>query len=139
MAESFELTQEFKVKPEVLYKAWLNSKEHGTFTETKCVILPTVGGKFVCGDGYMNGINLELEEFSKIIQTWRTVDFPEDAEDSILELLFEPTENGTKLILKHSNIPDGQGDAYKTGWPEHYFKPMLIYYEGKCNGCDGCP
>jgi outer membrane biosynthesis protein TonB len=64
------------------------------------------------------------------VQVWRTTEFPADAEDSRLELLFEPVGDGTetKVTLIHTNIPEGQGAQYKSGWGEHYFEPMRAYF-----------
>jgi uncharacterized protein YndB with AHSA1/START domain len=50
----------------------------------------------------MWGKNLELDPGKKIVQSWRSTDFPKDAEDSLLEILLEKSGKGTKLTLTHS-------------------------------------
>jgi len=46
----------------------------------------------------------------------------------MLEVLLEPVEEGTRLTLVHTHIPQNQSEEYKQGWEEYYFKPMLEYF-----------
>jgi len=126
--ESFILNEKFATDPETLYRAWLDSKIHADFTGYTAQIEPVVNGKFIIWDNYISGKTQKLEPFKKIVQLWRTTEFPEDSPDSVLELKFEEIKGGTKLILSHSNIPDGQGKDYKKGWKEFYFEPMKEYF-----------
>lgn len=128
MSEAFEISAEFKVDQQKLFNAWLDSKQHAAFTSYPATCSDQVGGSFIAGDNYIFGKNLELIPHQRIVQSWRTTDFPEDSPDSVLEIVFDPTEDGTKLTLKHSNIPTGQGDNYRQGWEEYYFKPMRNYF-----------
>ena len=124
MVEKIKLTAIFSVSPLELYNAWLESKKHSKMTGDKAQIDPKIGGLFTAGDGYISGKNLELIPGKRILQAWRTTEFPPDSPDSKLELLFEPNEIGTKLTLIQTEIPDRQGDYYKDGWKEFYFDPM---------------
>ena len=126
--DSFELTCDFPGSSSLLYYAWLDSEAHSAFTGGTAAIESIMGSRFVAWDGYITGIILELSEGKRILHKWRTNEFPEDAEDSYLEILFEDLNEGCRLTLKHWNIPDGQGDQYKSGWDEHYFQPMLKYF-----------
>jgi activator of HSP90 ATPase len=127
--ESFEISHEFTVKPEIIYKAWLDSTMHGDMIDASAEIDPFVGGKFTAWDEYISGTTTELIPGKKIIQNWRTTEFSDKIKDSLLEIELEPTQKGTKLILKHSKIPKGQGESYKQGWEDHYFKPMEKYFK----------
>lgn len=128
--EELELKIEFEVSPETLYAAWLDSEQHGDMTLTSAQIDARVGGKHSAGDGYIWGEILELEPGRRILQTWRTTDFAESDEDSLLELTFEATEEGTLMTLRHTRIPVGQGESYQQGWQDYYFDPMEEYFEG---------
>ncbi len=128
MADSFEVSTVFTVPAEHLYRAWLSSDEHGAMTGGTAQIDPTVGGKFNAWDGYITGTTLELEPYRRIVQSWRTSEFPADAPDSRLEILLEESAHGTRLTLKHSNIPAGQGSSYESGWADNYFDPMKDYF-----------
>jgi activator of HSP90 ATPase len=87
-----------------------------------------VGGDFTAWDGYISGTFLELEKDRKIVQSWRTSEFPEEAEDSRVEVILEASGKGTKIMLIHSDIPEGQEEEYKQGWEDFYFKPMKVYF-----------
>ena len=140
MQNEFTLTVTIHAKAETIYKAWLSSEGHSALTGSPAKIDGTVDGDFVAWDGYIQGMFLELEENKRILQAWRTAEFPEEAEDSIVEILLEEITTGldmprktrdhsTLLTLKHSNIPEGQADGYKTGWEDFYFKPMREWCE----------
>ncbi len=128
MPESFTLSINLPVAPEVLYQAWMDSDAHAAFTGSPAEIDARPGGQFTAWDGYIWGTTLELHPFSKIIQTWRTSDFPPASPDSRLEVLFEPGSGGTRLTFIHTNIPDGQAEDYRQGWEDFYFTPMADYY-----------
>jgi activator of HSP90 ATPase len=128
MKNGFILSAVFDVELEVLFKAWLDSKEHSKFTGSPAKISPKVGGKFSAWDGYITGETTEIDKNHKIVQQWRTTEFPDSSPDSILMLTFEKAKNGTKLISKHTRIPEGQADEYRQGWEEFYFEPMKKYF-----------
>ncbi|MBM3136847.1 MAG: hypothetical protein FJZ98_01525 [Chloroflexi bacterium] len=128
MKNYLEVYKIFLVKPSQLYKDWISSIGHSAFTGSPAVIDPKVGGNFTAWDGYIWGVTLELEQDKRIVQSWRTTEFPTQASDSRIELFFEPFNGGTKFTIRHSNIPDGQSDGYEAGWEDYYFKPMQEYY-----------
>jgi activator of HSP90 ATPase len=128
MKEKIKLSTTLPVSPEIIYKAWLNSKEHAAFTGAAAKITAKKGSPFNAWDGYISGKNLELEPNKRIIQSWRTTEFSETDDDSTLEILLEGTKKSTKLTLIHTNIPEGQGKSYKQGWKDFYFVPMKKYF-----------
>lgn len=119
---------EFPVSANKLFKAWLNGADHGKMTGGDATGEPTVGSAFTAWDGYISGKNLELELDKRILQTWRTSEFSDSDDDSMLEVLLEDIGDTCQLTLKHWNIPEGQGKSYFTGWDEHYFEPMQNYF-----------
>lgn len=131
--ESFKVSAVMPVNAKMLYEAWLDSKEHSEFTGGEAVIDPKAGGSFSAWDDYISGKTLELEPYRRIVQSWRTSDFPDGSKDSNLEVLFEEVEKGTKITLVHTDIPEGQGEDYKKGWNDFYFEPMKEYFEKKKN------
>ncbi|MBI4338490.1 MAG: SRPBCC domain-containing protein [Chloroflexi bacterium] len=127
MPESIRVSAVLPATPQRIYEAWLDSRQHGSFTGGAAEIDPTVGGVFTTWDGYIRGVTEALEPYRRILQAWRTTDFPEDAPDSRLEVLLEPSARGTRITLVHTGIPDGQGADYRQGWKDHYFAPMKAY------------
>ncbi len=128
MADSFTISTVLAASAQRVYEAWLNSAEHGAMTGGAAQIDPNAGGKFSAWDGYITGKTFELEPYRRIVQSWRTAEFPADAPDSRLEILLEENADGTRLTLKHSNIPAGQGSSYESGWVSNYFDPMKDYF-----------
>ena len=113
---------------ENVFKFWIDSDLHTKITNSPAKIDGRQGGKFTSWDNYISGKFIENEPLKKIIQSWRTTNFPEDAPDSILNLNFEKDKKGTKIILNHSKIPEGQANNYRKGWNDFYFDLMTNYY-----------
>ena len=112
-----------------LYNDWLNSKAHSLFTGGKAQISNNVNSEFTCWDGYIKGKIKELEPEKRILQSWRTSEFNEQDEDSVLEILFEKlTSEKTLFIINHWNLSQSVLEKYKNGWIEHYLDPMKKYY-----------
>ncbi|MCL5257545.1 MAG: SRPBCC domain-containing protein [Chloroflexi bacterium] len=128
MTESIEASEVFPVGRETLYNAWLSSEQHSAMTGSAAEIDARPGGRFTAWDGYISGTTTELQPPGRIVQSWRTTDFPEDAPDSRLEVCLETTKEGTRMTLKHAGIPAGQGAEYEQGWKDFYFEPMKEYF-----------
>ena len=129
MIESIKISEVFPVSAKRLYDAWLNKEEHSEFTGGKAEIRPIVGSKFSAWDGYITGTNITLQPYGRIVQNWRATDFPKGAMESKLEILFEKTNNGTRLTLIHTKLPSAKIKDYEKGWVAHYFKPMKKYFK----------
>ena len=114
---------------EAIYRAWLDSDGHAAMTGSPAKVDGKVGGKFSAWDGYIFGTTLDLTPNQRIIQSWRTTEFPEDASDSHLEILLEEVAGGTKVTLIHSDMPEDQVDDYKQGWEDFYFRPMKKHFQ----------
>ena len=127
MKNDYTLTATFNTKAEAIYNAWLSTQGHTLMTGSPAKVDGRAGGAFTAWDGYIWGTFLELEKNKKITQAWRTGEFPEQAEDSHVEILLEETNGETKLTLIHTKVPEGQ-DSYKQGWQDFYFKPMKEYF-----------
>jgi uncharacterized protein YndB with AHSA1/START domain len=124
----FTVTTELPAAPSVVFNAWLDGEQHGAMTQSIATASPDIVGAFAAHDGYITGINLEIEDGKRILQTWRTTEFDESDPDSSIEITLEPMGTGTRLTLSHWNIPDDQADGYETGWQDFYFTPMLEYF-----------
>lgn len=127
----FSLTEVITAKPAEIYQAWLSSAGHTAMTGSPAVVDGKVGGEFSAWDGYIFGKTLELTPHGQIVQSWRTSEFPDDAPDSQVEVNLEEVSGGTRITLKHSNMPVSQVDSYRQGWEDYYFKPMKEYFSIK--------
>jgi activator of HSP90 ATPase len=129
MKNRFTLSEIISAKPAEIYEVWLSSEGHTAMTGSHAKADGKVGGKFSAWDGYIFGRTLELTPNQRIVQTWRTSEFPDDAPDSRLEVLLEEVAEGTKITLIHSDMPEDQIDSYRQGWEDFYFKPMKKYFK----------
>lgn len=128
MPDAFRITSMVPGLPERVYAAWLDSGAHTAFTGKTAKIDPSIGGKFVALDGYVHGRTVDLLPGRRIVQTWRTKEFPHSAHDSRLEIQFESAEGATRVTILHSMLPEGQGERYKKAWTDRYFYPMRGYF-----------
>jgi activator of HSP90 ATPase len=117
-----------------IFEGWLNSKIHTAFTGSPATASARVGGKFSAWDGYISGTNTELTPHRRIVQAWRTTEFPPGAPASTLTLELADAKGGTRITLIHTNIPKGQATAYRQGWKDFYFIPMKAYFKNLQNG-----
>ena len=130
MSDSLTLKQSFPARPADLLARWLDPEWHARFTGgAEAVIDARVGGKYPTWDGYIEGTAMEIGA-DRILQGWRAADFDESDPASLLELLFETDGAGTRLTLRHTGIPEGQGEMYRTGWEDHYFVHMRAVLGG---------
>jgi uncharacterized protein YndB with AHSA1/START domain len=129
MSESLRIQVDLPVSPERVYRAWLDGHEHSQFTGSDAKIEAREGGKYSAWDGYITGETQVVTPFTRIVQTWRTTEFPDGSPDSLLEIKLEPTCLGALLTLDQSGIPDGQAKQYLEGWEDYYFRPMKEYFE----------
>jgi activator of HSP90 ATPase len=112
----------------VIYEAWLSSKHHAAMTGGAAEIDATIGGAHTAWDGYITGRSLELEPGRRIVQSWRTSEFPEGSADSCIVVTLAEEDGHTRVAIEHTDIPEGQGARYESGWHEHYLTPMIAYF-----------
>lgn len=128
MSIEFEVAGLIPASPEAVYKAWLSSEEHSGMTGAAASVSDLIDEEFEAWDGYIHGTNLELEPHRKIVQSWRTSEFADSDPDSRLEISLEPEGNGTRVLIRHSELP-GHGMQYQQGWVDSYFTPMTAYFQ----------
>jgi uncharacterized protein YndB with AHSA1/START domain len=129
MPDSFQLEMIVAAEPQRVFSAWMDSREHAAFTGGgEAVVEPWAGGRFIAWDGYIHGILLGVDEGRRIVQTWRTSEFPPEARDSRLVVEFEAARGGTRVVIKHSDLPSSHVKKYEKGWTEHYLKALARYF-----------
>lgn len=113
-----------------VYEALMNSKKHAEFTGAGAKISRKVGGKFTVWGDYIEGINIELVPYQKIIQSWWASDWPEGHYSQVTFLL-EKGKNGTKLKFTQTAVPEKFCKDIKQGWVDYYWKPMKEMFENE--------
>lgn len=125
----FTLTTTIGAPAKTIYQAWLSSEGHSSMTGSEAEISDIPGDTFTAWDGYIEGKNLILEPYTRIVQSWRAAEFG-TAEDSQVEIWLKEANGKTILTLMHTNLPEN-GGHYKKGWEEFYFEPMKAYFAQK--------
>ncbi len=101
----------------------MDSRRHARFTGAPARISRRVGGAFgVYGDG-LTGRNLELVPGRKIVQSWRSSDWPEGVMSKATFRL-TPVAGGTRLTFTHSGVPARHRASIARGWRTYYWEPM---------------
>jgi len=129
MPYTYTLSTVIPASPAEVYDAWLDSIAHAEMTGGgEAVMSDEVGAEISALDGHITGRNLELVAPERIVQAWRTDEFDDETEDSIVTILLQVTEDGTLLTLEHSNVPDQYKSYEEGGWQSNYFDPMIAYF-----------
>ena len=127
MIKKKNLDQEIIIKtsPHELYEAFMDSKKHSKFTESKAKVSREIGGNFSIYEGEINGENVELIQDEKIVQKWRGEgeNWPKGYYSTIT-LMFELVDDGTLIKFTHADIPEGAYESVKEGWDEYYWEPL---------------
>jgi activator of HSP90 ATPase len=134
MTFRFTLNATIPAPPRAVYDAWLSSRGHRAITGgAKARISAKLGAKFTVWDGYITGRNLALVPGRRIVQSWRTTQFKKTDPDSQIEVILRRAPRGTRLTLRHTNVPDGHTSYRDGGWQDNYFKPMKEYFRRNKN------
>jgi uncharacterized protein YndB with AHSA1/START domain len=128
---AFTLTTAIPASAQEIYDAWPDSLTHSEMTRSEASVSDEIGAELSAWDGYITGRNLELVPGERIVQSWRTTEFTDEHEDSIITVTLEEVDSGTLLTLLHCNVPDGQTSYEQGGWQDHYFDPMKEYFASR--------
>ena len=125
---TIEQTEEIPASPLEVYEALVDGEKHAAFTGSPATSDPRIGGHMTAHDDYIRGEYLELEPGARILQSWRTSEWPDGYDDSKLEIRLEPIESGTRLTMVHSLVPVKKAPGYDAGWKDHYWEPLIAYF-----------
>jgi uncharacterized protein YndB with AHSA1/START domain len=139
MPYTYTLTSIIPASAQEIYDAWLDSLAHSEMTGGEATMSDEIGAEVSAWDGYISGRNLELVPGERIVQSWRTTEFTDEHDDSIITLTLEDADDGTLLTLVHSNVPDAQRNYEEGGWESKYFEPMKAYFGNLQEGAAESP
>lgn len=116
-------TEEFRAPASELYQTFTDPQRIAAFTRAtpKTFEGAKKGGKFELFGGNVSGEYLELEEPTKIVQSWRLDQWPK-GHYSRLEINFDQNDvdNVTVMRVSWSGVPVGQEDVTKRN-VSHFF------------------
>ena len=110
--------------PESIYNAITKEDQINKWTKGEAKMGITEGSEFSMWDGQIKGKNLSFELNKKLVQQWY---FDEGKTESIVSILIEKDENGSKISLSHTHIPNEMYESFRRGWQESYFEPLAEY------------
>ena len=123
---------EIQARAHAVYRAFMDAKQHATFTGSQARIKDEIGSTFSLGDGYIKGKNIDLIPDKKIIQEWQADEagWPK-SHYSLITIELVETEHTTIINFKHSGIPTKCFNEISEGWNTYYWTPLKTYLEKK--------
>ena len=123
-----ELRKYYRIKgtPEEIYAALTNPFSITLWTGSQAKMQVEPGTEFSLFDGDIEGLNLEFEKDSKIVQEWY---FGDQEDKSIVTITLRPDRLYTKIELHHINIPDEAFEDIAHGWDTYYFGGLKEFFE----------
>ena len=119
---------DFHVSPRRIYEALTDAKQFSAFSGVPgAKIQREPGGAFFLFNDHILGRNVELVPDRRIVQAWRTADWPEGLY-SIARFELRAQGSGTRLIFDHTGFPPELRDHLASGWQEHYWGPLRKYF-----------
>lgn len=116
----------FNATPHELYEMLMDEGKHGDFTGSDAKISRKGGGTFSVWGGELSGTNIELIPDKKIVQSWRSSDWPK-GHVSTITFRFTKTKDGSELEFTQIGIPEEFYEDIKQGWEDYYWEPMKKY------------
>jgi uncharacterized protein YndB with AHSA1/START domain len=117
--------------PRKVYEAFVVPRIHAAFTGSPAKGSARVGGTFTAMNGYISAVYRTLVPGRRIVQDWRTTEWPDGAGASRLEFTFKAAKGGTRVRMVHSHVPAEQAASYRQGWIDYYWKPLKTYFSGR--------
>ena len=115
-------------RPVEIYDALLNEQKHSAFTGARATCDRRVGGRFTAWDGYISGKNIKLENGRRIVQEWKTTEWPAASPPSRLVWTFAAKRGVAEVTMVHSKVPASQAESYRQGWIDYYWTPLQEYF-----------
>lgn len=125
-SKSIRQTVTLPCTPKQAYDLLMTTRLHAAFTQHKAKVSTKVGGKVEAYDGYIEACNLELKPGKRIVQAWRTNEWPAGW-FSKATWTFTKANGGTKLAFSQTHVPVKGYDDLKDGWKLWYWDLMKQY------------
>jgi activator of HSP90 ATPase len=120
-------SEEFRTTAEEMFKTFTDPQRLAAFTRAPPKVFEGArkGGKFELFDGNVSGEYLELDEPTKIVQSWRLNQWPA-GHFSKLQIEFDQNDvdGVTVMRVSWSGVPVGQEEVTKRNWGEYYVRSI---------------
>ena len=122
MCKTIKQKVKFRLSPDTIYELLVDSKQHTNLTGQKASINSKVGGEFSAQSGRVSGINVDLVPGKRVVQAWRSKEFPEGAFSMATFLLKKTKDGGTDLTLIHRGVPKELIPGVEQDWRSLYWE-----------------
>ena len=129
MTKTLRQTVTIAASPKRVFAALIDEKKHATFTGNPAKISRKAGGAFSCYGGYLEGFNLELVASKRIVQAWRSKNWPAGTYSIVTFALSRMAGGRTRLSFTQLGVPASDVKEKTAGWHKAYWKPLKAYLE----------
>lgn len=120
-------SEEFRTTAAEMYQTFTDPQRIAAFTRAPPKVFEGAkkGGKFELFSGNVVGEYLELEEPTRIVQSWRLNQWPA-GHFSKLEIQFDQNDRDSVTVMRvnWTGVPVGQEDVTKQNWGEYYVRSI---------------
>jgi len=120
----------FKASPEKIYRTLMSSADFGEATNATAEISANPGAEFSWFDGQISGRQIELARNKLIVQAWRAAPWSKGTY-SIVRIDLQADDDGTRLIMNQSGVPEGTEAHLDSGWHKMYWQPLGAYLDSE--------
>ena len=123
---AFDLALEFilSAKPKRVMELLTDPMLIRKWSGEEAILENKAGGRFEMFDGWVSG-EVTKTGSNELAYTWKAANWPEGTQPSEVHYLLKEDEAGTKVIIKHTNLPNAdEMNSHKTGWTDFFFDPM---------------
>lgn len=122
MCKTIKQKARFRASPAEIYRWLADSQRHSALTGEKAKISRRIGGAFSTLGGRVEGINVDLVPGKRLVQAWRSREFPAGI-FSMAAFELTPTKTGgTELVLTHRGVPKALIPKVERAWKALYDK-----------------
>jgi uncharacterized protein YndB with AHSA1/START domain len=121
MCKTIKQKVKFKASPEAVYRVLTDAKRHALLTGESAKIARKVGGAFSTRAGRVRGILVDLVPGKRVVQAWRSREFPEGVFSMAAFELTRQKDGGTLLVLTHRGVPKDLIPQIEADWRATYW------------------
>lgn len=115
--------------PDAVYEVLTNAEKFSEMSGGRpAEISSDVGGEVSLFGGVISALNIELVPGERLVQTWRSADWPAGVH-SIIRFELSAKGPGTKLRFTQSGHPKEAAAHLSEGWNQMYWGPMNALFE----------
>lgn len=124
MCKTIKQKVKFRATPDQIYQLLADSKLHTALTGKKATISKKIGGPFSTHGGRVTGVNVDLVPGERLVQAWRSKDFPTGIFSMATFQLSHSKNGGTELELTHRGVPKHLIPAVEKDWKKTYWEKI---------------